>query len=168
MLMRGQSAVAKTPALTRILLVDDTPAEWQLALTSIADDATKGQTAVVKDKDEALDFLHARGAFRRRASGMPAVVVVGPSMRPPAAFALLKDIRNDVALRRLPVVMVATAPDARTVRSAYEHGVNSLVCSEDDVKIRGEHYAALARFWASTNEPPPGRTPLSKVSPDKP
>jgi hypothetical protein len=89
-------------------------------------------------------------------------------VRPPAAFALLKDIRNDAALRRMPVVIVATAPDARTVKSAYEHGVNSLVCSQDDVKIRGEHYAALARFWASTNEPPPGRTPLSMVSPRKP
>jgi predicted O-methyltransferase YrrM len=48
-------------ALARILFVDDTPAEWQLALASLADGALMEQTTVVKDKDEALDFLHERG-----------------------------------------------------------------------------------------------------------
>jgi hypothetical protein len=37
-----------------------------LALASLADGALMEQTTVVKDKDEALDFLHERGSFRRR------------------------------------------------------------------------------------------------------
>ena len=44
-------------------------------------------------------------------------------------MALLQDIRSDATLRRVPVVMIAAAPDAETVRSAYEQGVNSLVCN---------------------------------------
>jgi two-component system response regulator len=143
-------------ALSRILLVDDTPSEWHLALSSLAENRLRDQATVVKDKGEALDFLHARGPFRRRPSGLPAVVVLGPNLKGATALSLLKDIRTDATLRRVPVVMVAIAPDAEMVRSAYEHGVNSLVRSHEDVKVHAERYAALALFWAWANEPPPG------------
>jgi len=143
-------------SLARILLVDDMPAEWLLALSGIAEDDAKNLTSIVRDKDEALDFLRARGAFRRRASGLPAVVVVGPNVRRSAALSLLKEIRADAKLRRVPVVIVATAPDADMVNSAYEQGVNSLVLNHEDQTIRTERYAELARFWGWANEPPPG------------
>jgi CheY-like chemotaxis protein len=143
-------------ALARILLVEDKPHEWQLALSGLPENGLLDQTAVVKDKGEALDFLHARGPFRRRAAGLPAVVVLGPSLSGTAALALLADIRSHTALRRVPVVIVAVAPDADMVRSAYENGVNSLVRSHEDVRIRAERYAALALFWGWANEAPPG------------
>jgi len=142
--------------LARILLVDDKPADWLLALSGIGDSDAKNQTSIVRDKDEALDFLRARGAFRRRASGLPAVVVVGPNVGRPMALSLLKEIRADAKLHRVPVVIVATAPDADMVNSAYEGGVNSLVLYHEDRTIRAERYAELARFWGWANEPPPG------------
>jgi CheY-like chemotaxis protein len=144
------------PSLARILLVDDMPAEWLLALSGIGEDDAKNQTSIVRDKDEAMDFLRARGAFRRRASGLPAVVVVGPNVRRSTALSLLKEIRADANLRRVPVVIVATAPDADMVSSAYAEGVNSLVLNHEDRTIRAERYAELARFWGWANEPPPG------------
>ena len=148
--------------------MDDTPAEWQLALSTIAKDALSDQTTVVKDRDEALDFLHARGAFRRRAAGLPAVVVLGPNVRQATALSLVKDIRADGALRRLPVVIIAVAPDAQMVRSAYEQGVNSLIRSHDDANVRAERYAALVLFWAWANEPPPGSLAKPKSQRRKP
>jgi CheY-like chemotaxis protein len=120
------------------------------------------ETLVVKDKEAALDFLHARGSFQRRAAGLPAVVVLGSSLHRLAAFALLKEIRADTKLRRLPVVMVAAAPDADMVKNAYEHGVNSLVRRPVDINLRTERYATLALFWAWANEPPPGSRQLPK------
>src|SRR5580765_2483062 len=105
-------------AFSRILLVEDTPAEWALAVSGLSEIGLIGQTTVVKDQDEALDFLHARGPFRRRPSGLPAVVVLGPSVKWPAALSLLKRVRADPALRRMPIVIVAASPDAEMVRSA--------------------------------------------------
>jgi CheY-like chemotaxis protein len=142
--------------MSRILLVEDTPAERRLALSGLAENGLMEQTTVVKDKGEALDFLQARGPFRRRPSGLPAVVVLGPNLKAIAALSLLKEIRADPALRRVPVVIIAVAPDAQMVRSAYEHGVNGLVRSHQDVKVRAGRYAALGLFWGWANEPPPG------------
>jgi two-component system response regulator len=143
-------------AFARILLVEDTPAEWRLALSGLSETGLMGQTTVVKDQDEALDFLQARGAFRRRPSGLPAVVVLGPSVKWPAALLLLKRVRADPALRRIPVVIVAASPDADMLQSAYDHGVNSLVRSGEDVDTHAQRYAALGLFWGWANEPPPG------------
>jgi len=142
--------------LSRILLVEDTPAEWQLALFGLSQNGMPEQTTVVKDQNEALDFLHARGSFRGRPSGLPAVVVLGPNLKKTSALSLLRDIRTDETLRRLPVVMIADEPDAQTIRSAYEGGVSSLVRKHGDKSIHGERYAALALFWGWANEPPPG------------
>jgi len=143
-------------ALSRILLVEDAPEEWRLALSSLSDTGLMSETTVVKDQGEALDFLHARGPFGRRPSGLPAVIVLGPSIKWFAALSLLRQVRADAALRRIPVVIIAAAPDTQMIQSAYEHGVNSVVRSHEDAKLHAERYAALALFWGWANEPPPG------------
>jgi two-component system, response regulator len=143
-------------AFSRILLVEDTPTEWGVALSGLSETGLEGETTVVKDQDEALDFLHARGPFRRRPSGLPAVLVVGPSVQWAAALSLLKQVRADPALRRMPVVIIAACPDADMVQSAYDHGVNSLVRREGDIESDAQRYAALGLFWGWANEPPPG------------
>lgn len=146
-------------AITRILLVDDMAAEWRLALSSLSQSGLMDQATVVRDKGEALDFLLARGSFRRRPSGLPAVVVLGPNVKGATALALLKEIRTHATLRRVPVVIIATAPDAKMVRDAYEAGANSVVRSHEDVKVHAERYVAMALYWAWANEPPPGCLP---------
>src|SRR5262249_30033390 len=68
-------------ALCRILLVEETADEWRAALSSLSESGLMNQTTVVNGHGEALDYLYARGAFRRRPSGLPAVVVMGPSLQ---------------------------------------------------------------------------------------
>jgi two-component system, response regulator len=142
--------------LSRILLVEGTPAEQQLALTGLMQNGLREQTTLVDDEAEALDFLYARGPFRGRPSGLPAVVVLGPNLQRPAALSLVMHMRNDSTLQRVPVVMIAVEPDAEMIRSAYEQGVNSLVRTCENAKVHAERYGALALFWAWANEPPPG------------
>lgn len=149
---------------SRILFVDDTPAEWQLAFSTLADNGLMDQATAVKDKDEALDFLHARGNFRRRPPGLPAVVIIGPSIQGATALSVLSHIRTDTTLRHVPVVIIAGAPDPQLLRSAYLHGANSVVRRDEDVRVHAERFAALAQFWAWANEPPPGCLPQPKSS----
>ena len=149
-------------ALSRILLIENTPAESRLALAGLSETGFVAQTTVVKDQQEALDFLHERGPFRRRLSGLPAVIVLGPSIEWPAALSLLKQVRSDPPLRRIPVVIVAAYADAEMVQSAYDLGVNSLVRREENIESHAQRYAALGLFWGWANEPPPGCLPQPK------
>src|SRR5262249_3986870 len=140
-------------------LVEDAPAEWSLALSGLTGKRMLEQTAVVSDRDEALDFLHARGLFRHRGSGLPAVVGLGPSLKPHSALSLLSYIRNDATLHQVPVVLIATQADAELVRRAYECGANSVIRAHAEALIQASQYAALAQFWVRANEPPPGCLP---------
>jgi len=142
--------------LSRILFVDDVPAEWQLALSSVNDDSLMEQIALVRDKDEALDFLHERGSFRHRLPGLPAVVVLGPNTRRPVAISLVDHIRGDMSLRRVPLVMFYASPAGETVPPSHYSRVNSLIHAHDDARVRAGQYAALVQFWGRVNEPPPG------------
>ena len=142
--------------LFRLLLVEDDPREWALALAALSEARHINETFVVKDKDEALDFLQIRGNFRQRAAGLPAVVVIGPTLSWREAGSLLSAIRRDAGLRRVPVVLMHGSGDPSVVRRAYAHGANSVVRVHDDPRICAERYAAIGRFWAGTNEPPPG------------
>ena len=151
-----RSAATQMRALSRILYVDDDPREWAVALAALSDAGHMNETFVVKDKDEALDFLHARGAFRQGAAGLPAVVVIGPTLGWRKAASLLSSIRSDSALRRVPVVLMHRSGDREMVRSAYAQGANSVVRVHGDPQVHGQGYAAIGRFWAETNQPPPG------------
>lgn len=138
----------------RILLVEETPAEWRLALTGFSESGLMSQTTVVKDHGEALDYLHAGGPFRRRPSGLPAVVILGPNLNWSATLALLGHIRGDAWLRQIPVVVMAARADTDMIRTAYLRGANGVVLKHADPTIQRQRYAVLGLFWAWANEPP--------------
>jgi len=149
-------------ALCRILLVEETADEWRAALSSLSESGLMNQTTVVNGHGEALDYLYARGAFRRRPSGLPAVVVMGPSLQWSATLALLNHIRGAASLRRVPIVVIAAGANPETIQSAYECGANSVVLRHPDPAIHGQQYAILGLFWGWANEPPGGCLPQPK------
>jgi CheY-like chemotaxis protein len=149
----------------RILLVEDAPAKWRSVLESFADTGLIDQTTVVEDEGEALDFLHSRGSFRRRSPELPAVILLGPTLKPASAISLLEEIRQDSNLRRVPVVIIANDSDVELKALAYARGSNSVVYRHADERINTERYVALALFWGWVNLPPPGCIRQSKSRP---
>ena len=152
----GFGKLSLMAALTRILLLEASDEEWQSALMGFADAGLLEQAAVVKDKSEALDFLLAKGAFRNRAPGYPAVVVVGPNGTSKGANATVREIRSYPALRKIPLVVIAAERDPDFIRNLYVEGVNSVVIRRNHASALPRMYGALGRFWAQANEPPPG------------
>ncbi len=153
--------------LIRILLVEDASDDWQIALSTFSDIGLMNQTCVVKDDDEVLDFLHVRGAFKRRAPGLPAVILLGANLAWCKGLRVLHHVRNDPILRRVPVVMMSAALEPHMLQSAYDLGVNSVVLHQDDAKTNAEAFEAMGLFWGFANEPPPGclRSPKSRPHP---
>jgi CheY-like chemotaxis protein len=141
--------------LSRILLVEDSADEWHAALHAMAGTGQMNETLLVKDEDEALDFLLNRRAYRQRPLGLPAVVLLGPSLTAAKALSLLAQIRRHSVLAQVPVVLMHAGIDRDVVRSAYDQGANSVVCCHEP-GARAQRYAAVGHFWAGINEPPAG------------
>lgn len=149
----------ENPALitvARILLVEDSPRDAELALDALSAHHLVNEVVHVRDGVEALDYLYRRGQFGGRSGGMPAVVLLDLKMPRVDGLEVLRQMKGDPHLKLIPVVIMTSSREEGDVLRSYELGVNAYVVKP--VKF-GEFVDAVKQvgaFWAVVNEPPPG------------
>ena len=139
-----------------ILLVEDDPGDVHLALAVFRALRIEDRCVVVNDGEEALDYLHARGLFVKRPPGMPRLILLDLKMRRMNGFELLQQIKEDDKLRVIPVVALTSSREERDVERAYDLRVNGYVVKSINFTDYRATLQALARYWSSVNERPPG------------
>ena len=142
--------------IKRILLVEDDPKDVELTLTGLAEYNLANEVVVAHDGEEALDYLHRRGAYQNRSNGNPAVVLLDLKLPKINGFEVLEKIRADESLRFLPVVVLTSSHEERDLVASYKLGVNAYVVKPVDFHQFVNAVKELGVFWAVINEPPPG------------
>lgn len=142
--------------LKRILLAEDNAHDVQLTLAVLAENNLANEVMVVRDGVEALDYLCHRGAYTLRENGHPAVVFLDIKMPRLDGVEVLREIRNDSALRMIPVVMVTSSREQQDLLESYRLGVNAYVVKPIDFPQFSAAIRQMGLFWAVLNEPPPG------------
>jgi CheY-like chemotaxis protein len=140
--------------LRTILLVEDNPKDVELTLEAIAENNLANRVTVVNDGVEALEYLQFRGKYKLRKKGYPAVILLDIKMPRMDGIEALLAIRNDPALKTLPIVMLTSSREEPDLKKCYELGVNAYVVKPVDFK---EFMAAIKQigiFWAIINELP--------------
>ena len=142
--------------IKRILLVEDDPKDVELTLTGLAEYNLANEVVVAHDGEEALDYLHRRGAHENRSNGNPAVVLLDLKLPKINGFEVLEKIRADESLKLLPVVVLTSSHEERDLVATYKLGVNAYVVKPVDFHQFVNAVKELGVFWAVINEPPPG------------
>jgi CheY-like chemotaxis protein len=106
--------------LKTILLVEDNGVE--LTLETITEYRLAYEIVVVNDGAKALEYLYRRRSFEGRASGSPAVVFLGLKVPKVDGLTVLKTIKADPALKRVPVVMLTSSREERDLSRAMRSG----------------------------------------------
>lgn len=140
-----------------ILLVEDDPRDVELTLAALEDHLAE-RVAVVKNGADALDYLYRRGQFNGRAGGNPIIVLLDNKMPKVNGLEVLKIIKGDGHLKRIPVVALTSSRRTPDVIEFYEHGVNAYVVKPLDFSEFRAAIKHLVLFWAAVNEPPPQTT----------
>lgn len=141
---------------TDILLVEDDPGDVRLALTVFRALEMAERCAVANDGEEAMDFFFSRGRFSHRPPSLLRLILLDLKMPRMNGFELLERIKNDVALKLIPVVALTSSREECDVARAYDLGVNGYVVKGIDFADYRATLQALARYWGSMNERPPG------------
>ena len=145
--------------LKRILLAEDNDRDIELTLDALGEYNLANEVIVVRDGAEALDFLHHRGKFATDTrEGLPAVVMLDLKMPKVDGLEVLRQMKDDSRLRRVPVVMVTSSREEQDLVKSYELGVNAYVVKPVDFQKFVESIRQVGFFWAVINEPPPGCT----------
>lgn len=142
--------------LKRILIVEDSAQDVELALLALEENHLTNEVVVVDDGEAALDYLHRRGAFRLRAPGHPAVVMLDLKLPRLSGLEVLEIVKRDEALKMIPIVMLTSSREDQDLQRAYALGVNAYVVKPVSFHDFVGAMKELGLFWAVINEPPPG------------
>ena len=140
--------------LRRILMVEDDPRDVELSLTALEQYNLANEVVVVRDGEEALDYLYQRGRFMGRANGNPAVLLLDLKLPKVDGLEVLQQIKSDDRLKMIPVV--TSSREERDMVASYQLGVNAYVVKPVDFHEFVNAVKELGIFWALINEPPPG------------
>ena len=152
--------------LKRILLVDDSPRDTELALDALAQNNLANEVVALRDGAEALDYLYRRGQFADRGNGQPAVVLLDLKMPKVDGIEVLRQIKSDPQLKTIPVVMMTSSGEGQDVVDSYQLGVNAYIVKPVQFLEFVEAVKSVGSFWAVINEPPPGSVrPLRPQTP---
>jgi CheY-like chemotaxis protein len=144
--------VAQIPV---ILLAEDNPKDVDLARRALAQSNLANRLDVVGDGVEVLEYLRREGAFSDREPEEPVVLLLDIKMPRKDGLEVLREIRDDPNLQRLPVVILTSSREERDVVAGYDLGANAYVVKPVDFDDFSGAVKRLGVFWALINEPPP-------------
>ena len=138
-----------------ILLAEDNPNDVELTLEALAQHNLANHVTVADDGVEAMEYLRRAGSYADRAPGLPAVLLLDIKMPRMDGLEVLREIRRDPALKRLPVVILTSSREEQDIVTSYDLGVNAYVVKPVDFQSFIEAVEHLGVFWALINERPP-------------
>ena len=141
-------------AIRTILLAEDIPADAEMAVDALRDARLANPIVHVEDGVETMDYLLRRGAFANREEGLPAVLLLDIKMPRLDGLEVLKQIRNEESLKRLPVVILSSSREESDLARSWDLGVNAYVVKPVDVDQFFNAVKTLGTFWAVINQAP--------------
>jgi CheY-like chemotaxis protein len=142
--------------LGRILMVEDDPKDVELSLNALEDYHLANEVVVVRDGEEALDYLSCRNAYATRSSGNPAVILLDLKLPKVDGLEVLRQVKSDDKLKLIPVVVLTSSHEEKDLVTSYRLGVNAYVVKPVDFHQFVNAIKELGAFWAVINAPPPG------------
>jgi len=141
--------------LKHIVLAEDNANDVELTLTALRENHVVNEVVVVRDGEEALDYLYRRNHYADRAGGNPALVLLDLKMPKVDGLEVLRQVKSDPALRSIPVVVLTSSREERDLARTYDLGVNAYVVKPVDFHEFIDAVKLLGGFWAVVNETPP-------------
>jgi two-component system, response regulator len=141
-----------------ILLVEDNPDDEELTLRTLKKNNIQNDVVVLRDGQEALDYLFGTGPYREReSSAMPVVIMLDIKLPKVGGMEVLRRIRADRRTRLLPVVILTSSDEERDLAESYQLGANSYVKKPVRFSDFQKAIKQLALYWLILNNAPPNK-----------
>lgn len=142
----------------RILLVEDNSDDEALTIRALRKSKVANQVDVVRDGDEALEYLFGEaggGVAARERVRRVQLVLLDLKLPKIDGMEVLERIRAETETRRLPVVVLTSSDEERDLVRSYDLGANSYVCKPVDFSAFAEAVQQLGLYWLVINRAPP-------------
>ena len=139
----------------RILLVEDNEDDIALTLRALEKNHLRNEVIIMRDGQEALDFLFRQGEHATRPiDDMPELVLLDLKLPRRDGLEILREIRASPQTQFLPVVVLTSSSQDRDVVQSYELGANSYVQKPVNFTDFIEATRQLGLYWLVLNRRP--------------
>lgn len=139
--------------IKKILLVEDNPDDEELARLAFAENRVDGELVVMRDGQEALDYLLAAGRHAGRdINEQPHLVLLDLNIPKIGGLEVLRRIRADERTRFQPVVVLTSSKEERDLVASYSLGANSYIRKPLDYSSFVEAVRGISQYWLTLNE----------------
>lgn len=144
-----------------ILMADDDVDDRMLAADAMQESRLGNALRFVEDGQELMDYLTRSGQYATADAPRPGLILLDLNMPRKDGRQALREIKNNPALRRIPVVILTTSKAEEDVLRSYDLGANSFI--QKPVTFDGlvEIVRTLDRYWFSIVELPHEREVVS-------
>lgn len=109
----------------RILLVEDNPDDIKITERALSRSNVKSELYVVRDGQEALDFLYKRGQYAD--APRPDLIFLDLKLPKVSGHEVLTTIKQDEKLRRIPVIVLTISRSEEDMVKAYDSGASGYI-----------------------------------------
>lgn len=136
-----------------ILIAEDDEGHATLIQKNLARAGITNEMVHFKDGQETLDFLFRRGKERTRQTAVSYLLLLDIRMPKVDGVEVLRQLKQDIELRKLPVIMVTTTDDPVEVDRCHEIGCSNYISKPVDYDKFVEAIRQLGLFLSVVEVP---------------
>jgi CheY-like chemotaxis protein len=138
-----------------ILLVEDDPAHAEIVRRNFEDFRIANRLVHVADGQAALDYLYHREQFSDpELSPRPGLILLDLRLPKVDGLEVLKNIKSNPELNRIPVVVLTTSAAESDMVRAYDNHANSYLVKPVELPQFVDMMKTLGYYWLAWNEYP--------------
>lgn len=136
-----------------LLLVEDSPNDAELIIRALKRSNICNSIAHLKDGEEAIDYVFARGKYSsRKIEDTPRVILLDLKMPKVNGLEVLKAIKSDDRTKRIPVIVMTSSKEDSDIAASYRLGVNSYVVKPVNFENFSKAAAEVGFYWLLINQ----------------
>lgn len=128
-----------------ILLVEDNSGDVRLTKEALKEGKVRNNVHTVPDGVEAIAFLRRKGSYANAVR--PGLILLDLNLPRKDGREVLTEIKADLNLRRIPVVVLTTSENEKDIRSAYDQYVNAYLTKPVDLDQFINLIQLIDEFW---------------------
>lgn len=143
---QANPATPATPSgdgAVRVLLVEDNPLDVRATLRAAQKLKINNQIDVVTDGQAAIDYL----TSAQREKALPDLILLDLNLPGVDGHDVLRMVKSNEALQRIPVVVLTTSEDEADVHGAYDVGANAYVMKPIGLDGWQHVVSQIEGFW---------------------
>ncbi len=136
-----------------VLLVEDNPNDAELTLFALAKENLAEKVFVVKDGEEAMNFIFAKGQYESMKKA-PQLKLILLDLKLPKlnGFEVLQAIRENEKLNTTPVVILSSSAVDNDIKKAYTIGANSYLVKPINFREHASTITEAVKYWLKFNK----------------